>query len=103
MSAFFFFFLPRCRKPAKWLFYTELDHRDHVCLGATRPDCAHGLLCAEKHRRQICRYAAAPATGNVLHGKRSVGLWVALGSVHLNLDSKRINLSWVPTFLHDFD
>lgn len=77
----FFVFPPRCGKPAKWLFDPELDHWDHVCRGAARPYCAHGLLCAEKRRRQVCRYAAAaPATGNVLHGKRSVGLWPALGS-----------------------
>lgn len=96
--------LPRCGKSAKRLFHAELDHRDHVCRGAARPHCAHGLLPAEEHRRQVCRYAAAaPATGNVLHGNRSVGIWPALGSLHLNQDSKLMNLSLVPIFLHDFE
>lgn len=86
----FWFFTPRCGKSAKRLFNPELDHRDHVCRGAARPYCVNGLLCAEKHRWQVCRYAAAPAPGNVLHGKRSVGLWPALGSFHLR-NSKLMN------------
>lgn len=84
--------LPRCGKSAKQLFDTELDHRDHVFGGAARPHCAPGLLRAAKHRRQVCRYAAAPATGNVLHGKRSVGLWPFSPQSGSKL-----------TFLHDFD
>ncbi|XP_028438135.1 cell adhesion molecule L1-like a isoform X3 [Perca flavescens] len=47
-----------------------LVHWDHVCCGAPHPRHTHGLLCAEKQRWQVCRYAAAdPATRHVLHGK----------------------------------
>lgn len=72
---FFPFCFSRCGKSAKWHFDPELDHRDHVRCDTAHPHSAHGLFCEEKLRRQVCRYAAAtPATGNVLHGKRSVGL-----------------------------
>lgn len=76
-SFLFFLSCQRCGKSTKRLFDAELDHRDHVCRGAARPHCAHGLLRAEEHGRKVCRYAAAaaPATGNVLHGKRSVGFY----------------------------
>lgn len=61
-------------EPAERLLQPGLVHRNHVCGGAPHPGGAHGLLCAEKQRWQVCRYAAAQATGHVPHGERSVRL-----------------------------
>lgn len=61
-------------EPAERLLQPGLVHWDHVCGGAPHPGGAHGLLCAEKQRWQVCRYAAAQATGHVPHGERSVRL-----------------------------
>lgn len=84
-----------CGGSAKRLFDPGLVHWDHVCGGAPHPCCAHGLLCAEKQRWQVCRYAAAaaPATGHVLHGKRSVSLWPGLGPLAVSLQDVNQNSS----------
>lgn len=68
-------------------------HWDHVCCGTPHPCCAHGLLCAEKQRWQVCRYAiaTAAATRHVLHGKRSVSLWPGLGPFAASLQEGNQN------------
>lgn len=68
-------FVLSCGRAAEWIFDPWVGHWNHVCCGAPHPCCTHGLLCEEKQRRQVCRYAAAaPATRHNLHGKRSVTL-----------------------------
>lgn len=81
-------FVLRRGRSAERLFNSGLVHWDHVCCGAAHPRCSHGLLCAEKQKWQVCRYAAAaaaPATRHVLHGKRSVSLWPGLGPLVVSL------------------
>ena len=86
-------FVLRCGRSADRVFDPGMVHRDHVCRGAPHPCRTHSLLCAEKQRWQVCRYAAAPATRHVLHGKRSVSLWPGLGPLHILLWEVNQNLA----------
>lgn len=83
----------RCGESTEQLFDPGLVHWDHVCGGTPHPGCTRGLLCAEKQRWQVCRYATvAPASGHVLHGKRSVSLWPGFGLLAILLQD--VNQNW---------
>ena len=94
-----------CSRSAGRLLDPGLGHRDLVCRGAPHPCGAHGLLRAEKQRRQVCRYAAAdPATRHVLHGKRSVHLSPGLGPLVVSLQEVNQNSTqYVKATVYQFD